>query len=92
MHARLLLIAFVFFTIGSVEAQTESSKSSQGLLSLAKKIIREGAIIGLDEAGSRIAGPTAWRYVKKVMAPVVQELEKRYPKLLLPPLPRGGMT
>ncbi len=83
MYARLLLIALVFFTIGSVEAQTESSKSSQGFLSLAKKIIREGAIIGLDEAGSRIAGPTAWRYVKKVMAPVVEELEKRYPKLLL---------
>ncbi len=83
MYARLLLIALVFFTIGSVEAQTESSKSSQGFLSLAKKIIREGAIIGLDEAGSRIAGPTAWRYVKKVMTPVVEELEKRYPKLLL---------
>lgn len=83
MYARLLLIALVFFTIGSVEAQTESSKSSQGFLSLAKKIIRESAIIGLDEAGSRIAGPTAWRYVKKVMAPVVKELEKRYPKLLL---------
>jgi hypothetical protein len=42
-------------------------------------VIREGAKIGMDEAGTRICG-SAWQYVKQVIAPVVGELQKRYPK------------
>ena len=56
--------------------------ASGGILSIAQAVIRKGAEIGLDEAGTRIAG-SAWPYIKKVMAPVVEELERRYPKLFL---------
>lgn len=59
--------------------------SSNNLLALAKKIIRKAGEIGLEEAGNRICGPTAWTYVKKIISPIVTELEKRYPKLLFVP-------
>ncbi len=59
--------------------------ASNSLVELAKKVIREAGKIGLEEAGSRICGPTAWRYVKRILAPVVAELEKRFPRLLLVP-------
>jgi len=57
--------------------------SSKRLLSVAKKVIRRAAKIGLDEAGTRICGPTAWGYFKKILSPVVDELQNRFPKLFL---------
>jgi tetratricopeptide (TPR) repeat protein len=57
--------------------------SSKRLLSVAKDIIRQAATIGLDEAGTRICGPTAWGYFKKILAPVVDRLKHQYPKLFL---------
>jgi hypothetical protein len=56
--------------------------TSTNFLDITKKVIREGAKIGLDEAGTRICG-SAWQYVKQVMSPVVDELQNRYPKLFL---------
>jgi hypothetical protein len=55
-------------------------KASKPILSIAKKIIRKAAEMGLDQAGSLIA-PVAWPYLKKVLAPVVKELERKYPKM-----------
>ena len=56
--------------------------SSNTFLTITKQVIRKGAEIGLDEAGTRICG-SAWPYVKNVMSPVVDQLQKRYPKLFL---------
>lgn len=51
-------------------------------LRLAKQIIRRAAEVGLDEAGTRLAG-SAWPAVKKILAPVVGELDRRFPALML---------
>jgi tetratricopeptide (TPR) repeat protein len=56
--------------------------SSKHILSVAKKIIRVGVRIGLDEAGTRIMG-SAWVHFKNVLAPVVEELERQFPKMFL---------
>lgn len=58
---------------------------SSALVSLAKKIIRGAVGTGLEEAGSRICGATAWKFTKKVLSPVVSELEKKFPKMFLVP-------
>ncbi|HVN00646.1 MAG TPA: hypothetical protein VMT68_10565, partial [Caulobacteraceae bacterium] len=55
---------------------------SPALLALAKRIVRGAAEFGLDEAGARICGG-AWPLVKKMMAPVVSELDRRFPALML---------
>ncbi len=52
-------------------------------ISLAKKVVREAVGIGLEEAGTRICGPTAWKYVQKLLSPVIDELQHRFPKLFL---------
>jgi tetratricopeptide (TPR) repeat protein len=41
--------------------------------------------MGIEEAGTRVCGPSGWRVVKKVLSPVVKELERRFPKFLLVP-------
>ena len=56
--------------------------ASTRILSIAKKIIRKAAEIGLDQAGALIM-PGAWPYFKKILGPVVDELQRRYPKMLL---------
>ena len=56
--------------------------ASKQILSVAKKIIRKAAEVGLDQAGSLIM-PTAWPFFKKILMPVVEELERRYPKMFL---------
>lgn len=58
--------------------------SSNSLVSLAKVVIRKAAEIGLDEAGRYACGP-AWPFAKKILMPVVEKLERTYPKLLLVP-------
>ena len=57
--------------------------NSAELLLVGKKIIRGAVEIGLDEAGARICGPTAWKYVKAALTPAFEELEKRFPRLFL---------
>jgi tetratricopeptide (TPR) repeat protein len=52
------------------------------MIVVAKQIIREGAKMGLDAAGPLVCGP-AWPFVKKILTPVVEELQKQYPKLFL---------
>ncbi len=59
--------------------------TSTSLISVAKKILRKAVGIGIEEAGIRICGPSGWGVVKKVISPVVEELERRYPKFLLVP-------
>jgi tetratricopeptide (TPR) repeat protein len=56
--------------------------ASQSLLALAKSILRQAAEIGIEEAGTRICG-SMWPTVKKMLTPVMDALQKRYPKLLL---------
>jgi tetratricopeptide (TPR) repeat protein len=55
---------------------------SNSLLELAKKVIRKAGEVGLDAAGGYVCGP-AWPYAKKMLSPVLEELERRYPKLFL---------
>jgi hypothetical protein len=58
-----------------------SAISFDRLLSTVKKIIFVGVEIGLDEAGSRLLGPTAWKYCKKIVSPVIDVLKEEYPSL-----------
>jgi tetratricopeptide (TPR) repeat protein len=55
-----------------------------GIAVVAKKVLRGAAEVGLDAAGLAVCGPM-WPFFKKVLTPVVEELEKRYPKLFLVP-------
>ncbi len=57
---------------------------SSDLVSLAKKVIRKAGEIGLEEGGKFVCGP-AWPFVEKILSPVVEELEHRFPKLFLVP-------
>ncbi len=56
---------------------------SSGIVNVTKLVLREAVKWGLDEAGSRVCGQTAWGVLKSVLMPVVEELERRYPKLFL---------
>lgn len=59
--------------------------TSTSLISVAKKILRKAVAVGIEEAGTRICGASGWGVVQKVISPVVEELERRFPKLLLVP-------
>lgn len=56
--------------------------ASQSLIALTKSILRQAAEIGIEEAGTRICG-SMWPTVKKMLSPVTDALQKRYPKLFL---------
>jgi tetratricopeptide (TPR) repeat protein len=56
--------------------------TSDRLLAVSKEVIRQGAEIGLDLAGKTICGP-AWPFVQKILSPVIDALQKGYPKLFL---------
>lgn len=60
-------------------------KLSESLLAIAKKVIRGAVGVGIEEAGARICGPTAWKYIKAALSPAVDELEHRFPKMFLLP-------
>jgi tetratricopeptide (TPR) repeat protein len=55
---------------------------SPALLRLTKQIVRGAAEFGLDDAGSRVCG-ASWPLVKKLLSPVVAELDRRFPALML---------
>lgn len=52
------------------------------MISVAQKVIRNSVGVGLDVGGIAICGP-AWPFFKKVLSPVVEELEKKYPQMFL---------
>ena len=52
------------------------------MVSVAQKIIRNSAGVGLDVTGNAICGPT-WPFFKRVLSPVVEELEKKHPQMFL---------
>lgn len=54
---------------------------SQQLVDTAGEVIIEAVKFGLDEAGARLLGPTAWNVFKRVVAPVVKRLQRRFPVL-----------
>lgn len=53
---------------------------SPRLLSISKEILRSAAELGFEEAGTRICG-SGWPYVKKLLEPVMAELQRRFPTL-----------
>ncbi len=58
-----------------------SAQSENMLISVVRNIILGAAEVALDEAGTRIVGPTAWKYLRKVIQPVYESLTKRFPNL-----------
>lgn len=53
----------------------------QKIVDTASDVIIGGVKFGLDEAGSRLLGPTAWNGFKRVISPVIRRLQKRFPGL-----------
>jgi len=51
-----------------------------------KMVVRGAVEFGIDDAGARVAG-AGWPLIKKAAAPVLDELQKRYPALFLLPGP-----
>lgn len=47
-----------------------------------KEVIRGAAEFGLEEAGNRILGPTAWGFCKVIMKPGLDMLRSKFPQLL----------
>src|SRR6516165_4306888 len=56
--------------------------TSPRVLALVKQIVRRTSELGLDEAGTLICGP-AWPPIKKILEPVMAELDRRFPNLTL---------
>lgn len=55
--------------------------SSPVFLGVVKRVILSASKVGLEEAGTRILGPTAWKYARAVLEPVFTELLKQFPAL-----------
>ena len=75
----------VVFIVGILilSAPLSATAGDSTLLAVTKKVLWEAAKIGIDEAGNRVVGPTAWRYLKRVVNPVYDELQRRYPRIKL---------
>ena len=73
----VIIVSYLIF----ISPQLSSAITFDRLLSTVKKIIVVGVEIGLDEAGSRLLGPTAWKYCKKIVSPVMDVLKEEYPSL-----------
>ena len=56
-----------------------------GFLNVAKKVLRKAIKLGVEEAGVRVCGKIGWDAIKVVVTPVIEELERRYPKLMIVP-------
>ncbi|MCB2183485.1 MAG: hypothetical protein KQH63_15735 [Desulfobulbaceae bacterium] len=54
-----------------------------GFLNVAKKVLRQAVKFGVEEAG--VCGKVGWDAIETLVPPVIQELEQRYPDLLLVP-------
>lgn len=73
----LLLGIAIIPTIASEQAETLNQK----LVDTARDVIIEGVKFGLDEAGGRVLGPTAWKGFKLILSPVIKRLQKQFPAL-----------
>ena len=54
-------------------------KISKDFLRLCQNIVRNSLEIGIDAAGEKLCGQSAWKKIKKVLSPVAKELERRFP-------------
>lgn len=70
---------FIIILLGGVHPTQAMDKSK--LITTAQKILLAGVKIGLDEAGTRLLGPTAWKYFKVILQPIIDELKTQYPAL-----------
>jgi len=61
--------------------QAPSPSNTEWLVDTARAVLIAGVNLGLDEAGTRLLGPTAWRGFRQVLSPVVERLRQRFPAL-----------
>jgi hypothetical protein len=73
---------WILFIIGIliVSSPISAKAGESTLLAITKRIVLEAAKIGIDEAGNFVLGPV-WRLLKRVVKPVYDELQERYPNL-----------
>jgi len=74
-------LAFITIIVTFATIPNVASSESTPLVAIAQDVVRAAGKVAVNEAGSRVLGPTAWRYFKEIFAPVWTELEKRYPAL-----------
>ena len=60
---------------------TGQSTLSKSLAETAGEVLLEAAEFGLDLAGEKILGSSGWKGFKRILAPVVKRLQKRFPAL-----------
>lgn len=80
---RALALMFIFITTFGLPAITLGFTTEQKteLLGVTKEIILNVAELGLEEAGNRILGATAWHFFKQASKPVFDHLKQKYPGL-----------
>lgn len=78
--SKSLVIVLLLLTAGSFNPVRADDGNS--LISVTKQVIRAAAMVGFEEAGTRIMG-SAWRPFKAMIAPVITELENRFPSFFL---------
>ena len=77
-----LMVMVVLAGLGAPTAAHGITPEDQtDLLAVTREIILNTAEVGLDEAGTRLLGPTAWRFLKKAATPVFDRLKQQYPML-----------
>lgn len=59
----------------------EKQTIKQQLIDTTGDVLIEAVKFGLEEAGVRILGPTAWNGFKRIMSPIVKKLQQRFPAL-----------
>lgn len=59
----------------------KTSSIKKQLINTAGDIVIEAVKFGLDEAGARILGPTAWNGFKLILTPVIKKLKQKFPEL-----------
>jgi hypothetical protein len=81
MRAAIILV--VLLTTPGVPTTTHGATIGEkaDLIEVTREIILNTAQVGLDEAGTRILGPTAWRFLKQAANPVFERLKQQYPNL-----------
>jgi tetratricopeptide (TPR) repeat protein len=55
--------------------------AARRILEVGKQILLAAVDLGIEEAGTRICGPTAWKVIKKLLEPVFAEIKRRYPSV-----------
>jgi hypothetical protein len=81
---RLLIAIFICLPVvfpRPASGQASNPSNTQWLVDTAQQVLKQGAEVGLDAAGTKFLGPNAWKVFKLVLQPVVDKLEQRYPTL-----------